>query len=320
MTERASFSGFYDQELHPRLEELEAGRKTLFRHLFRNLGITAGIAALVALLFAGMGGEPIFPAAAAAGLGVIVLIGYFYYELANYKDKFKVSVIGPIIRFVDPDLRYSPDRGIGEHEFKRSGLFRTRIDRYHSEDLVSGTLGKTAIRFSEVKAEYRTQSGKQTHWHTIFEGMFFIGDFNKHFRGRTLVLPDTAELLLGSFGQWLQSVGAGSKGELVKLEDPEFEENFVVYSSDQIEARYILSPALMRRLIDFAGQAGRDVHVGFVDSNVIVAISLRRDLFEPPVFGSVIRPGLAREYLGHVRLATNLVEDLNLNTRIWTKE
>lgn len=171
-----------------------------------------------------------------------------------------------------------------------------------------------------MKAEHRTQSGKHSHWRTVFAGIFFIGDFNENFRGRTLVLPDTAELLLGSFGHWLQAVGAGSKGELVKLEDPGFERSFVVCSSDQIDARYILSPALMRRLLDFGERTARDVHVSFIDSNVIVAISVRRNLFEPPVFASVVCRGLAQEYLEDVRLATDIVEDLNLNTRIWTRE
>ena len=42
-----------------------------------------------------------------------------------------------------------------------------------------------------------------------------------------------------------------SHGELVKLEDPEFEKSFVVYSGNQTEARYILSTSLMRRILDY---------------------------------------------------------------------
>ena len=72
-----------------------------------------------------------------------------------------------------------------------------------------------------------------------------MADFNKNFNGHTVVLPDTAEKILGKFGQSLQSMS--SRGELVKLEDPEFEKEFCVYGDDQVEARYILSPALMKR-------------------------------------------------------------------------
>ena len=48
-------------------------------------------------------------------------------------------------------------------------------------------------------------------------------------------------------GQKLQSfTTAFSKRQLIKLEDPEFEKLFAVYGDDQIEARYILTPALMQ--------------------------------------------------------------------------
>ena len=35
----------------------------------------------------------------------------------------------------------------------------------------------------------------------------------------------------------------------MKLENPDFEKTFDVYSTDQIEARYLLSPSMMERLL-----------------------------------------------------------------------
>jgi hypothetical protein len=49
---------------------------------------------------------------------------------------------------------------------------------------------------------------------------------------------------------WLQSNNF-SRDELVKMDDNNFEKEFVVYSSDQIEARYILSHLLMKKLLIF---------------------------------------------------------------------
>ncbi len=57
------------------------------------------------------------------------------------------------------------------------------------------------------------------------------------------MLPDFAEKLLGKFGQKFQK--SFTHGKLVKLENPEFEKEFVVYSSGQQEARYILTPVMM---------------------------------------------------------------------------
>jgi len=108
-------------------------------------------------------------------------------------------------------------------------------------------------------------------------------------------------------------------GELVKLEDPEFERLFVVYSDSQIEARYLLSASLMARLTDFRNRHRHELRAGFVDSNLYIAISVRRNLFEPRVFRTLSDPALYREFWDDLALFTGVVEDLNLNTRIWSK-
>lgn len=48
----------------------------------------------------------------------------------------------------------------------------------------------------------------------------------------------------------MQNINVG-RPDVVRLEDPEFEKIFVVYSSDEVEARYILSTSFMERLVEF---------------------------------------------------------------------
>jgi hypothetical protein len=243
---------------------------------------------------------------------------------AEYVFAFKTMVIEPIIQYISPDLTYAPKSGIPEVQFLATGIFRRRIDRYHGEDLIKGSVGQTRIRFSELHAEYKTETRdskghRHTQWHTIFKGLFFIADFNKHFKGRTFVLPDTAEQLFGRLGQKLQEIGK-SHGELIKLEDPDFEREFAVYSTDQVEARYILSPALMRRMREFKRKTGSNVYFSFTGGEVNIGISSARNRFEPKLFSTVLDIELAREFVNDLQLALDVVEDLNLNTRIWTKE
>ena len=148
-----------------------------------------------------------------------------------------------------------------------------------------------------------------------------IADFNKHFRGVTVVLPDVAERTLGWVGQKLQDAfDVLRRGELVKLEDPEFEREFVVYGDDQVEARYILTPALMQRLLEFKRKAGRRVHFSFALSSVYIAIETRKDMFEPRMFRSFLHQDAVLEHLRDLQFATGVVKDLDLNTRIWSKE
>jgi hypothetical protein len=240
-------------------------------------------------------------------------------------------VLSRLVALVDPGLRYDGEAGIEIETFRASGIYRTGIDRYRCEDLFTGAVGATAFRFSEVHAEYKTtttdsKGRTRTTWHTIFKGIFFVADFNKHFQGHTFVLPDTAESAMGGIGRWFQELGGkldGRPGELVSLESPEFERLFVIHSTDQVEARYILSPSLMERLVELRNEVGAGLAVSFASSYIFIAIPTRKNHFEPPSIwaGSAeLNLDELKGYMADVRLAEELVADLNLNTRIWSKQ
>lgn len=314
---------FYERELAADLRALEARRAQILRNALIAGGIGAGLGLLVAAAALAQGAPPpIFLAALLAGLlvgGIALII-----PRGGYVRDFKHRIIARLIDFLAPGLRYAPQGCISRDQFSSSGLFQHHIDRYHGEDLVAGRVGRTELAFSEIHAEYKTQSRDSkgrtsTHWHTIFKGLFFIADFNKHFGGRTYVLPDTAERLFGRFGRMFQSWTLG-RGELIKLEDPEFENEFVVYGDDQIEARYILSTSLMERILDFKRKTGSTVYLAFVGSCVHVAVEMHRDLFEPRLLSPAADFAPVREYAEDLALAINIVDDLNLNTRIWSKQ
>jgi hypothetical protein len=51
-----------------------------------------------------------------------------------------------------------------------------------------------------------------------------------------------------------------------------------------------------------------------------VGISTTRNLFEPHIFQSLLNFEPVRGYLDDLQMVIDIVDDLNLNTRIWTKE
>lgn len=159
---------------------------------------------------------------------------------------------------------------------------------------------------------------EQTKTDLIFKGLFFWADFNKNFHGRTVIVPDTAERLLGHMGRSLQEMDK-SRGQLVKLEDREFEKLFAVYGTDQVEARYILSTSLMERLVKFRKRADRELWVGFVDDKIYIAVKFDEDLFEPRLFKTMLAFEPIQEYFEILQLMLSIVEELNLNLRIWGK-
>ena len=133
------------------------------------------------------------------------------------------------------------------------------------------------------------------------------------------MLPDTAERLFGALGHALQGLNP-SRDQLVKLENPDFERAFVVYASNQIEARYILTPALMERILEYQRRTGAELRLGFVDSCVYVAIPESGELFEPKLLTSIVGISYVKDYLMRLGLITSIVDEFNLNTRIWGKQ
>jgi hypothetical protein len=319
-----AFEAFYRDHLVPALAPFEARRRHVQSRMLLG-GLIAGGAAAALLPFAPAGFWskllPVAPAwfwlgGAALLLFLIVSMAVWGWARPRYVAQFKEHVIGAIARFVDPGLSFMASGGISQDMFEASGIFSEQPDRYRSEDLVHGTVGRTALEFAEVHAEEKhTDSKGNERWDTIFRGVLLVADFNKDFQGITVVLPDVAERLLGRFGQTLQSLG----GDLVRLEDPDFERAFVVRSSDQVEARYILSPALMQRILAFSAKARCRPSLSFCHSRLFLALPESRDLFEPPLFRSPVRRNVVGTYLHDLQLAVGVVEDLNLNTRIWSK-
>lgn len=310
----------FEGQVQPLLERFERRRKEVLKKAWVGVGVVLSLAALAAVLVASHGES--------GGLVVVVIIGailaaiVFSVITSPFKKAFKQEVVGAVVSAYNDNFVYVADSGIPKSTFKASELFQKRIDRYRSEDFVKGKLDKTQFEFSELHAEYKTTSGsgknRRTSWHTIFKGVFFVADFNKEFRSRTIVLPDTAEKVFGFLGRKLQDWNF-ARPDVIRLEDPEFEREFCVYGDDQVEARYILSPALMRRILALKQKFGSRLFLSFLHSRVYIAISSTKNRFEPTIM-SPLDMSLIREYKEDLELIVGVVEDLNLNNRIWTKE
>jgi len=312
----------YQSVLLPELRTLELERTKLLRQILLS-GIAALLLVVITFLLAirlSRGGVCLW---LFAGLALMLLFFRGQNRLMLFRQSFKRKIIRHLLNLFPSSFSYFPEQSIPREIFETSGLFLRSIDRYHGEDLITGTCGKTSFSLSEVHAQekvvVRTRYGTYTCYQTVFRGLFFVADFNKSFRGRTLVLPDTAEKIFGHLAQTAQSLNI-FRGQLVKLEDPEFEREFVVYGTDQVEARYVLSTSLMRRILEFKKARKEELYLSFFSSRVMVAIRHERPFLEPPIFSPVLDYKSICEYYQDISLCTEIIDALNLNTRIWQSE
>ncbi len=324
-----SLENLFHTELKDRLQEIDIHRAQAVKWVLLAFGVIALSALLIFILVNATAPEGLFIVIGVIG-GLTAIVFFFLSHSANkkYRSLFKHHIVKEIFELALPGVTYHPSRRISDSTYHNSQLFLKGVDRWNGDDYVRGEVGKTDFEFSELHTEYKTTStdskgNRKTHWHTIFKGVFFSADFKKHLKSETFVLPDRAESLFGSWlGEKLQSFGSvfSGHGNLVKLEDPEFEDKFVVYSKNQIEARYVLTPVMMESILDLKRRFRSDIRLSFLDSRVYVAISMSGNLFEPHFWSSKMSLDELRRIESLFLAILSVIDELDLNTRIWTKK
>jgi len=314
------FDRFLAETIAPRIRDLEREREAVkARREAARLPGSWKVGAVVAGVALGALSKSIEAVLVVAALPWIADVVRMSKIRDTASPRIREELLEPIVEFWDPSFRYVAGGHVEEGEFRLSRLFEGQSwNLYGGEDLVVGNHGETRFRFSELHVRERRKRGKRTEVVDVFRGLLFVADFNKSFQGQTLVLPDRAERRLGAMGRALQSVTGGAGLSLVELEDLEFERAFVVRSTDATEARYLLSPSLMRRLLAFHQNTGSQLRLSFSRGRLYVAIPLVNDLFEIPLHAPLDLASL-RRWAGELLFATSVVDELDLNTRIWSK-
>jgi hypothetical protein len=311
-----------NQALQEVLNTLEIDRKKI-AETYQTCYILFGLAVVILVI----GFLIKFPTLSVFGALVPAIIGIVMYykideEAKKYKIAYKTNVVASALKKINETLILTPQSGLSHSEFVNSELFTTRPDRYKTQDLISGTADKTAFWFAEVHAEYkterRTKNGTRTEWHTIFKGIIFVADFNKNFNVSTVVRPKGIGDAIGSW--FSKNIFSFGNTELIKLENTTFDNIFVTYSKNQIEARYILTPAMMERILDLNKKSDETISLSFINSKMYIAFPLSHNYFEPPIHSSLLDPNLLTDDLSIVQFMHNIVQELDLNTRIWGKE
>ena len=327
----SEFKQYCQENLLDKLQELEKKRiNTLFTIVISGIVFAIATWCFCQLIFALLQiNNSVFTFYCAA-LGLVIPVWIIFCRgcIQVYGIGFKHNIIEKIISFIDDEgtLKYASNLFLEDKRqtilgFTRSQIFRDELhepDKLEQEDCVYGSIGDTDIFFAEIvveniKTAYLNEfekpefSGKSS----LFHGLFFEAKFSKNFISRTFILPNTFKSKVASLNNW--------RGEKVNLEDLEFKHIFNVYSDNQIEARYILSTNLMSRLAQFNQKAKRKVYISFVDGFVYIAIPYRQNLFEPQLFRSMTSFSPLRDYFLDLQLMIGIVDDLNLNRRIWQK-
>jgi len=288
------FAGFYRGSLQEWMQAQEERRKKAVQRQWIGLCFAIPAAALVT----GASDDFLIPddddvwdwAVFFTWAGVMCLgCGFASLPAWELKDDMKERLLKKLCAYFG-ELKYHKELGrFATAGFQKAGLI-AHYNKEEREDGFTGSHGHVAFAMTEVSLEHESGSGKNRIVVSVFNGLMITMDFPLPFKGHTLVRKD-----LGKLGNWMQE--QGTRLERINLNIRQFEDKFEVYSSDQIEARVILTPDIMENLIKlavlFSGRkydrleekdllaiARGSVELAFMDNTLMITMATMKNLFE----------------------------------------
>jgi hypothetical protein len=257
-------------------------------------------------------------------IGAVVTLGVIVGLWMWTHEAFAVAVVGFMVGVGSYAIAYGPLAKVGQTlktqycaaiaeamgaTFSLKGFTPPALERFLElrllpsfqrssfEDLFSGAYKDSRFELYEGKLEQRrTDSKGRTHYSTVFRGQLIRMHFPRDFLGVTIVRRDA-----GVFNVFGGGKNNGRKLERVRLVSSEFEKAFEVWGADQVEARCLLHPVMMERLIELErGLHGKRIRCGFENGDLLVAVE-GGNLFEPgDLFKPLVDPARARRILDEI--------------------
>ncbi|MFD2629743.1 DUF3137 domain-containing protein [Oceanobacillus kapialis] len=353
------FDTYFNEELKQDVERLESERK-------KAIGLTKKQAMkllpLVAVLILSYFFWPYI--IGYLFFGILFISTFLFKDIEKKRrkleKKIKEELVTDIVKFINRRFSYSPRKYIPQKDFIDSNVFETNPNRYFGDDFIKGSVGssvkgdqarnnqpKTELSFSEIRAfhavPFKDRNGKKKQRiQPLFKGLFFVADFNKDFEGITIIGPKKDRTIAKKV-----KTEERDKLEEVELEDIDFMDKFLVRTTDQITARYILTPNFMNRMLSFTtverfGEIPKPTslkeawHMGvnakhlpqvnfantpyfsFKDGKMYFFLPTEKRHFELNMYVPITKE-VMKGYFHDINIALELVDELNLNLRIWNK-
>lgn len=263
-----------------------------------------------------------------------IMIGFVVFCLLHYVltkslmalNQQEEVVMNRIILEMFPAAHYHPTGSIDLKTIANSRLFSSasasgtslQVTSYGRVDIPVGD-GRMSVADLGITSNSRNEPSTWNTFHILyqslvrpifgvrvestmygFRGMFGCCQTQREFRGYVMLLPDHLENRVGYLAQCIQSFTQKNGAKFVHLEDPEFEKLFAVYADDEVEARMVLTPAMMRQITELRRSFRRDLMLSF-SGNTFYYASETPDGF--------LRPG--RKSLSNALLLEQLYREIS---------
>jgi hypothetical protein len=236
-------------------------------------------------------------------------------KLALLPSEVSASLLLQSNFFGGMDSQYAAGQSLGMVIFENGGrkiIFRDIVinigkqERWLSQSSVGGMFLVFKMMFKGLF------SARVENIASNFRGMFADAQLEKKINGSVVVLPDHLESKLDYLAKNIQALKNVNGNKLVRLEDVEFERYFAVYASDEITARYVLTPAMMLRMTELKKKYNRDIMLSFNGNHFYFAVAMPEGFL---TLGSAsLTSGEAlKDLYDNFATAQGILNDLKLN-------
>jgi len=221
-------------------------------------------------------------------------------KMREFSSNFKTKITKSIVR--DFGLSYNEKGSLGINDFFE--IYDCEVDEYYGEDLISGEVEGVNVKFSDFCALMEVKTKNHTTKVPQFQGVLFVADFNKKLAHTTRV-------------HHVKSKNLSHEGRRANMDNVKFERLFDVYCTDQIAARYVLTPAMMEQILSLEAKFNAPIDLVFTQSKIFIAVETWTDGFEPNIDLSLIKSQTLSLYMSQIQDFADIVKELKLNQKIW---
>ncbi len=210
-----------------------------------------------------------FPGIATTGL-LILIPCFVFLKRCSCEAKLKPDIISALLPQFGA-MTYHQHAGIHPVELERYKIIPA-YDKFHAEDFFEGRYKGTDFCFCEMRLLQKFDDS----YIPVFVGLVVLISYEKKkFDSHTILVADSPA------NAAFMKVKAPDMRR-ADMVDPEFEKLYDVYTTDQVEARYLIDHLMIEPLKKLNNMCNRGkVSVAFLDQEVLLMIPTWRPMFEP---------------------------------------
>ena len=313
--ELEGFQDYYEQKMYPTLLELEDQQEKAISKVTRNAILALGLFIVAAIIYYVLG---LNLHQENLNILIIIVLGYgllaYIYAtrpIGKVKSEAKNFLMNEICSFLKINYNAKAEN-FPFNLFKDAGLL-PRHDRKRLNNHLYGSYKGIDFNLAEcsLTKTTRTGSGKDAQRITenVYDGILVSLKYPHPFKGKTLISSDS-----GMFRNFFKGVFHGSKIELGHFG---LDNNYMIHTTDEEEARELLSPQRVEKIMALADHIGsKALELAFSNEQLLLSIktnqsnTVNQSVHDAGAFTTAVT-----YYLEEVCLIFDLIDLLGLESK-----